>query len=638
MDVWSPSAVPVGILWWNGPTRRLTIIAKMTLMPKAGALVLADEQEPLRLSAPSSFDVPEELHYSSDFVPFKPRCDVLVVGSAYSPTEASIIPVHVRVGACDRRVYALAGQPSTSIPLSSLYLRREPVSSAEEVAVGPLSPHHPHRARFADARIPPRASGFERTNLPADFDGRYFNTGPIEQQTDPITPGMALVVPSRGAQDQTFWIPPLTPRIFLFDQTTESGLREVAMTCDTIWIDTDRERYVLTFRGVIDPAYGGQFPSAVVAVFASIYDAVLAGAARMICSQATVRKATEPQSLEEEIAEPALPDPTITPSRAASFQDEEGTSLYTISSSKASTLPFASTSIPRSEEAASMLPDAATRPPVLPFVGGASALSAMSDSTPAQQLANVLPFVQAHPAPTPAMSRPATTTAPRPRTLVPGVTVSGPALPFVQASHSLDARPESPPFDTTSRSVLPFVSNEPRKRPSTMPPAESIVSTEYDRPSAPPPQALPFVSTEHDRPSAPPPQALHALPFVSNDPKPSVLGRFDAQPLAGAPLGTAAAPSVSEPAPALDTSALMRLSLDTFAEIKVDLWSGVGLREALAKHGIDQRSYHLYERRQTEELGDDVRQGALDRTRALRAALRRARERRGPISTDDGIL
>ena len=82
----------------------------------------------------------------------------------------------------------------------------------------------------------------------------------------------------------------------------------------------------------------------------------------------------------------------------------------------------------------------------------------------------------------------------------------------------------------------------------------------------------------------------------------------------------------------------MRISLDTFAEIKVDLWTGVRLRDALAKHGIDQRTYHLHERRQTDELGDEVRQGALERTRELRAALRRARERRASISTDEVIL
>ena len=98
MDVFSPSAVPVGILWWNGPTRRLTVIAKMTLMPQGGALVLADEQEPLRMGIPSTLGVAEELHHPSDFVPFKPRCDVLLVGSAYVSTPQAVIAVYFRVG------------------------------------------------------------------------------------------------------------------------------------------------------------------------------------------------------------------------------------------------------------------------------------------------------------------------------------------------------------------------------------------------------------------------------------------------------------------------------------------------------------------------------------------------------------
>ncbi len=693
MDVWSPSAVPVGILRWNGPTNRLTIIAKMTLVPKAGTLVLADEQEPLRAAIPSTLGVSEELHYPGDFVPFKPRCDVLVVGSAYAQQPSSIIPVQFRVGALERRVYALAGQPSTSIPLSSRYLRLQPVSHAEEAAIGPLSVQHAHRARFADTRIPAQATGFELTTLPADFDGRFFNAAPAEQQIDPLTPGVAFVAPWRG-DTQIMWVPPMRPRIFVFDQSHESGLREMTLVCDTVWIDLDRTRCVLTFRGVVDPRYGSPFPTALVAVFASAYDAVLAGAAKAICARASVRPATEPKDVEGFVPEPAWPPPSqkspISVRSSAPPKDDDGTKVYPQFTPRTATIPFASKTLPPDDDGpkkrfsdddepgtriltnvvprvpaprsrtfhddepgtsvltnladlmarsttlpfvptqhepadkpsarlandsqhapraaglpfvstteapdegpgAHMLPNTTPRAPVLPFAGASRAFDALSDSRIAPGAGAALPFVQVHRAADTTANRAQPSSLPGPSTIIPDLTAPATVLPFVPASRPLDAWPDA--------SATP---PKPQRAPGAL-------NSEVTAPQS----VLPFVSTEPEqRPGAAP----IGLPFVSNE---SITA-----PIATAPT-------------TLDTSALIRISLDTFAEIKVDLWSGVGLREALTKHGIDQRTYHLFERRHADELGDELRQGALDRTQALRAALRRARERRAPISADDGLL
>jgi len=73
----------------------------VALMPEQQPLVQADE-----FSGEPGFSAPK---FESDYAPFKPGCDVLLVGSAYAPrgTRVKRCEVELRVGAMSKRIVAV---------------------------------------------------------------------------------------------------------------------------------------------------------------------------------------------------------------------------------------------------------------------------------------------------------------------------------------------------------------------------------------------------------------------------------------------------------------------------------------------------------------------------------------------------
>src|SRR4051812_10448749 len=108
MKVFSFAPLPVGVLVWNDPEPCVTVIAKWTLTFGRAGLADAVEQEPLCHAIPSLFGSPGELHHPSDFVPKKARCDVLLSGSAYAAMPLPAIGARIRIGAFQKRFFALA--------------------------------------------------------------------------------------------------------------------------------------------------------------------------------------------------------------------------------------------------------------------------------------------------------------------------------------------------------------------------------------------------------------------------------------------------------------------------------------------------------------------------------------------------
>src|SRR5262249_44221866 len=86
----------------NGRARIVVVVKGTFAIPEAGGeLYLADAQLPL-VMADEFYGEPglSAMRRESDFAPVKPRCDVLVLGSAHSPggRPADRVPVGVRVG------------------------------------------------------------------------------------------------------------------------------------------------------------------------------------------------------------------------------------------------------------------------------------------------------------------------------------------------------------------------------------------------------------------------------------------------------------------------------------------------------------------------------------------------------------
>lgn len=250
MKVYSFAPLPVGVLPWNDPEPCVTVITKLTLSFGRSGFAIAAEQEPLCHRVPSLLGSEGELHHPTDFVPRKARCDVLLCGRAYSAMPLSAIGARVRVGAFQKRFFALAGEETTAIPLSTAYLRSKRRVDSEVAIVSALSPLHPSRAHLWAAGLTDDPEVLRRSALPRDFDFGFFNAAPDDQQIAPVGPGEAISLEGLcpdGAPCNGH-LPRQWPTVYAL--TREGGkLVELPMTCDTIWIDTESGICELTLRG-----------------------------------------------------------------------------------------------------------------------------------------------------------------------------------------------------------------------------------------------------------------------------------------------------------------------------------------------------------------------------------------------------
>lgn len=274
------------------------------LMPVAQPLILADTAtgEP-GLSSPLQ---------DCDFVLCKPRCEVLLLGSAYAPrgVATAMVEAGFKVGTLTKllRVHgprcwrnaavgvapgeaapflrqplsydiAFGGTPLTSGGEPAPYMPNPvglgyavagridglPMAQTEELAApvqqagqayrpmsfGPLGRHWADRACFAgtyDAHWQQHVFPF----LPADFDERYFQSAPPDQQLEALTAGMPVTLlnlthpaltPS-GRLD--FVLPTLDLEVAFYPQGGEPVL--VAARADTLVLQPDLQCFTVIWR------------------------------------------------------------------------------------------------------------------------------------------------------------------------------------------------------------------------------------------------------------------------------------------------------------------------------------------------------------------------------------------------------
>lgn len=274
------------------------------LAEKQADLVMADEftGEP-GLSAP---------RYESDFAPFKPRCDVLLNGSAHAPQgePARRVPVGLRVGAM-RKSFVVVGnrtwrkwflvpwssrpEPFVTMPISydnafggmdkthkkekkhryclenpagrgfHSNLRRKvlhgkplentqrngsrrwwPRARQRPLAFGPIGRGWKPRPSFAgtyDQNWVDNVFPF----LPADFDDRYYQSAPADQQIDYLKGGETVELFNLTPDGRTtFRIPEVDMPITFYLKNGEE--KEVAAVNDTLIIEPDLRRFILLWR------------------------------------------------------------------------------------------------------------------------------------------------------------------------------------------------------------------------------------------------------------------------------------------------------------------------------------------------------------------------------------------------------
>jgi len=234
-------------------------------------------------------------HYASDFVPFKPRTDVMLRAAAHAPPGKPVR--YLQVGfeiASLRKQLMVAGErrwqrgllgrspgepePFTTLPITwSRALggpkdRANPIGRGRE---GDLLPNVEIPGRLVQApgdRIPPAGFGpipadwEPRCNLvgtyrgnyletrwpwyPEDFDFGHFNAAPRDQQIEGYLRGdEALSFEHLHREHKTLQarLPGVKSRLFVTFQGGE--FREVAQRLDTLFCDLLEDRLVLVWRG-----------------------------------------------------------------------------------------------------------------------------------------------------------------------------------------------------------------------------------------------------------------------------------------------------------------------------------------------------------------------------------------------------
>jgi hypothetical protein len=307
MDVVSVCPLPIASVVWQ-PRRGTwaqTVVAKATILLAPVESTLAHDQErPNDDENHWSDDRARSLYAPSDLVPFKPRADVVLVGHAYAPRKepARSVVARLVVGEVDKAIEAFcdrtwapdrtlregarvakmplrweraSGGPETwnpvgmrldarpdmygNVPAPNLQpvgrMLSDPKDFVEPVGFGPIAASWPsRREKLGRHAASWSTAAWADQPLPEDIDPSFFNAAPRDQQLDAIRPNERVILENLHPEHARLStnLPGLAPRAFV--ERRGAGAQEITMTCDTLWIETDRGICTLTWRGQLPPA------------------------------------------------------------------------------------------------------------------------------------------------------------------------------------------------------------------------------------------------------------------------------------------------------------------------------------------------------------------------------------------------
>ena len=262
--------------------------------------VLADAQEPVvgdQFHATSAGSRGRSLYAASELVPYKPRADVILVGSAFAPEQTPVdaLIARVTIEELDKSIGVIGDrrwspgpdglEPSAPVPFRSMPLRYERAARAPDNPVGfdlagaptlgelalpnleavddapetgqtlGFGPVHP-AAVTRRGLLNPEALAWvnegEKGPMPKGFDFAFYNAAPREQQIDLLRHSASIVLTNLHREHERFVarLPHVRPRAFLVSADAERSI-EIALRCDTLWIDTDRAVMTLSWRGLL---------------------------------------------------------------------------------------------------------------------------------------------------------------------------------------------------------------------------------------------------------------------------------------------------------------------------------------------------------------------------------------------------
>lgn len=302
MEIVSKCPVRAGWLVWQprASTHVLTVVCRATYTLRPGELTLATEQEdPVEEDGFWNDDPLRSLRVAADYVPVKPRAEVMIVGHAFAPggQPTRQLTARLHVGEIDKSIEIqndrvlssdgsiqeggpfvrmplrwerAAGGPGTSNPtgiridardaygrriLPNLWPLHAHMTSAtdivEPIGFGPLASTWPTRLEklgAAASRFVPGA--FRERPLPDGIDLGYFNQAPADQQLNELSLDSQIVLENLHPEYPrlVMTLPKVKPAVFVLRKGAAHP-QKLAMRPDTLWIDTDQGSCSLIFRG-----------------------------------------------------------------------------------------------------------------------------------------------------------------------------------------------------------------------------------------------------------------------------------------------------------------------------------------------------------------------------------------------------
>ena len=316
MEVISLCPLPVAPLVWQLQPSRwvLTVVTKATFRLEPGVVSLAPSPEPI-LDEDSHWDddPARSVVAPADLVPFKLRADVVLVGSAHARNGQPVrsLVARMSVGRIDKSIEVVcprirtqsgevregkrwtrmslsyeraAGGPDTDnpvgvspagprdpygqLPLPSL---QPPGFSLQgdrlppPVGFGPVAASWPAR-RSKLGRGAPEGREWARTPFGEGFDPAYFQVAPADQQLDAIRVDERFTLENMHPRHPLLVtsLPGTRPRARI--ELSGAAPREIALSPDTLWIDTDRAICTVTYRAKVDVEHPDQQGRVLVAI------------------------------------------------------------------------------------------------------------------------------------------------------------------------------------------------------------------------------------------------------------------------------------------------------------------------------------------------------------------------------------
>ena len=306
------SRCPLGvasILWLpRSGSYTLTVVCKATFRLEPDLSPLAEDQEPV--TEGDTFwdhDEGKSLDLATDLVPFKRSPEVLLAGHAFAPRGQAVgtLTARLTVAEIDKAIEVTgdrhftldgalthparfskmplrweraAGGPDTSNPVGvpmgeearpdgwgriqvpNLVPLGRMISSRDDVVppacFAPMAAHWPLRLsrlhRYASGWSP---HAWHARPLPTDFDASYFNAAPPDQMLREIVGSERITLENLHPHHPllTTRLERVSPRAIV--DWGGGSSNEIALTCDTLLVDTDRSLATLTFRGHVTLDY-----------------------------------------------------------------------------------------------------------------------------------------------------------------------------------------------------------------------------------------------------------------------------------------------------------------------------------------------------------------------------------------------